>query len=223
MKKINKFISYTDQVYRELKTAILSENIPIGEFLQERAIAEQLGVSRTPVREALKRLEFEGWLETIPWKGVMVKDIDVQDVIEVFQCRLANEKFMIELITSTITEEHLHDLQQMHDNMKIFLEENREAFINEDRNFHMYLAQLTNNARLIQFLDNLSDQMLRLGIRAVTNKARAHETLAEHQKILDALNAQSTADAVEAMETHIYNSQNVLMSMSEKTTKEKES
>lgn len=213
MKKIDKFISYTEQVYRELKTAILSEKLPIEEYLQERAIAEQLGVSRTPVREALKRLEFEGWVETIPWKGIIIKDIDRQDVIEVFQCRLANETFVIQLITETITDGNIADLEEIHNKMKSCLTENREEFISEDRNFHMYLAQLTNNSRLIQFLDNLSEQILRLGLRNIGHQNRASSTLMEHEQIIRALAKRSTAQAVEAMAEHIKRSESALLSI----------
>ncbi|WP_209125643.1 GntR family transcriptional regulator [Alkalihalobacillus sp. BA299] len=220
MKKINKFVSYTDQVYRELKSSILLGKISTGDFIQERSIAEQLGVSRTPVREALKRLEFEGWLETIPWKGVIVKEIEEQDVIEVFQCRLANEIFVIKHITPNITDEQLDDLQNIFDNMKIALTENNsDEFIHEDRKFHMYLAQLTNNSRLIQFLDNLSDQMLRLGIRAITRESRTVETLEEHEKLLLALKRRSTEEAVKAMEEHIYQTKDILMAILESVVK----
>ncbi|MFC0560638.1 GntR family transcriptional regulator [Halalkalibacter alkalisediminis] len=214
MKKVSKFVSYTDQVYRELKANILLGKISTGDFLQERSIAELLGVSRTPVREALKRLEFEGWLETIPWKGVIVKEIEKQDVIEVFQCRLANELFMIKLITPNLTDDQLNDLKSIFDNMEAALRGGkREEFIHEDRRFHMYLAQLTNNSRLVQFLDNLSDQMLRLGIRAITKESRANETLEEHEKLLSALQKRSVPEAVEAMEQHIYQTQETLMKM----------
>ncbi|WP_235715419.1 GntR family transcriptional regulator [Halalkalibacter wakoensis] len=217
---MTKFVSYTDQVYRELKMSILMGKIEPGDFLQERAIAEQLGVSRTPVREALKRLEFEGWLETIPWKGVIVRDIDKQDVIEVLQCRLANEIFMIKLITTNITDEQLHDLKSIYERMKASLkEEKAEEFIEEDRRFHMYLVQLTNNSRLIQFIDNLSDHMLRLGIRAITRESRALETLEEHEQLIHALEKRSVDEAVKAMEHHIYQTQETLMNMLEKVLK----
>lgn len=123
---------------------------------------------------------------------------------------------MIKLIAQNITDKHLSDLGKIHDNMKLALEENNsEIFIHEDRNFHMYLAQITNNSRLIQFLDKLSDQVLRLGVRAVTRESRVHETLAEHQEILNALQKRSPSEAVEAMEQHIENTEEILMNMLE--------
>lgn len=123
---------------------------------------------------------------------------------------------MIKLIAQNITDKHLSDLGKIHDNMKLALEENnREIFIHEDRNFHMYLAQITNNDRLIQFLDNLSDQVLRLGVRAVTIESRVHETLTEHRELLNALHKRSPSEAVKAMEKHILNTEEVLMKMLE--------
>ncbi|MET3504670.1 GntR family transcriptional regulator [Halalkalibacter oceani] len=222
MRKINKFVSYTDQVYKELKSNILLGKISTGTFLQERTIAEKLGVSRTPVREALKRLEVEGWVETIPWKGVIVKEIEEQDVIEVFQCRLANEIFMIKLITPNLTDEQIKDLQDIFLKMKVAQQEGKgDELIDEDREFHMYLAKLTNNSRLIQFLDNLSDQILRLGVKAITKEFRSDEALSEHEKLLEALERRSVEAAVQAMEEHINQTHEVLMRMVKDHKKEK--
>ncbi|MFB4163254.1 GntR family transcriptional regulator [Alteribacillus sp. JSM 102045] len=213
MKKIGKFVSYTDQVYRELKAAIISGDIQQGDFLQERSIAEKLGVSRTPVREAIKRLEFEDWVETLPWKGVVVRDIDRQDIIEVFQCRYANEGFVGELVASAISEESLEELKQIKKNMEALASKSRQEFINEDRKFHMHLAQLTNNSRLVHFLDHLSDQMLRFGILAVKNEERMKGTLQEHQAIIDALETRSPEKTKEAIHIHIDNSEDILLNL----------
>lgn len=213
MKKIGKFVSYTDQVYREIKDAVISLDIRPGDLLQERSIAEKLGVSRTPVREALKKLEFEGWVETIPWKGVVVKEIERQDIFEVFQCRYANEGFVGELVAPLITDDHMTDLKEYQKRMTSLAEQDRQQFINEDRDFHMYLAQLTGNSRLIQFLDHLSDQMLRFGIRAVSEDSRMKETLKEHQAIIDAFDTGSKEKARKALEFHIQNSQEILLAM----------
>lgn len=213
MKKVGRFVSYTDQVYREIKGAIISADIQAEESLHERTIAQTLGVSRTPVREALKKLEFEGWVETIPWKGVVVKEIDRKDVVEVFQCRYANESFVAQEVASTITDEQLQDLEDYFEKMKAVSNTDEQEFINEDRNFHMYMAQLTNNGRLVQFLDHLSDQILRLGIRAVDYEGRAEETLMEHQAILEGLKKRSPEEAKEAVERHIANSEVILLKL----------
>ena len=215
MRKVGKFVSYTDQVYREIKGAIVSEDIKPNDVIQERAIAEQLGVSRTPVREALKKLEFEGWVETRPWKGVVVNDVDRADMVEVFQCRLANEGFVLRVISSDITDENLKDLAEFQKRMEDVKYESPQEFIHEDRNFHMYLAQLTNNRRLIQFLDHLSDQMIRLGIKVISDSSRIDETLVEHQAIIDALRERSPELAYEAIANHIHRTEERLFSMIE--------
>ncbi|MFB5662257.1 GntR family transcriptional regulator [Alteribacillus sp. HJP-4] len=210
MKKIGKFVSYTDQVYRELKAAIVSGDIQPGNLLQERSIAEKLGVSRTPVREAIKRLEFEDWVETLPWKGVIIKEVDKQDIVEVFQCRHANESFVGELVAPIITDENIAELKRIHQTMELLSKQSRQDFINEDRRFHMHLAQLTNNSRLIQFLDHLGDQMLRFGILAVKNEERMTGTLQEHADIIKALETRSSGKTKLAIQNHIDNSKDVL-------------
>ncbi|MDV2686038.1 GntR family transcriptional regulator [Alkalihalophilus lindianensis] len=211
MGRVGKFISYTDQVYELLKKEIISGKFPENELLQERSIAENLGVSRTPVREALKKLEFEGWVETIPWKGVIVKGIHEQDVIEVFQCRFANERFVLETITPIIEDSHLQVLEGIHEKMKTHIDGSNEEFIHEDHAFHNYLARLTNNKRLCQFIDNLSEQMIRLGIRLVENSNRKEEALKEHEAILIALRNRLAEDAVKAIKIHLENSQSILL------------
>lgn len=202
--KLSKAVSYKEKVYNEIKSAIITQRLKPGEQLNERVLAEKLGISRTPVREALQMLEKEGWVRTEPWKGTYVLDITEQDIEEVFQLRMALETLVIDLIIQRISEEHIDKLEEFLQKQTEYCDESKaDEFIKVDRDFHMYLAYLTGNKRLIQILNNLSDMMRRLGIRAIKTEERYIETLQEHASIIKGIKARNLSNARQAMMYHI--------------------
>lgn len=202
--KISKAISYKEKVYDELKSLILSNQIKPGELLNERSLAEKLGISRTPLREAIQVLESEGWLKTEPWKGVYVSEITKHDIAEVMQLRMVLEPLVVELIIKDINEEQICEIERLFKKQKdYYSQENGVEFIRTDKEFHMYLAQLTGNQRLIQILANLSDMVTRLGMRAIARYNRYKETLWEHQNIIRSLKDKDVNSARQAMIYHV--------------------
>ena len=202
--KLAKTVAYKDKVYEEIKSAIIADKLTSEGPLNERLLAETLGISRTPVREALQMLEHEGWVKTEPWKGTYVLDITEQDIEEVFQLRMTLEPLVIELIIQTLKDEHCRNLDEFFRIQTKFSEEmNADDFIKTDRDFHMYLAELTGNRRLIQILSNLSDMMRRLGIKAIKSKIRYEETLQEHAKLIKELKRRDLSKARQATIYHI--------------------
>jgi len=204
MEKIEKAVSYKDKVYKEIKSAIISQKIKSGEILNERKLAEELGISRTPVREALQMLVNDGWVIVEPWKGAYMNPITEKGLIEVFQVRLALEVLAIELIMDKISEQDIRTLTNILLKQEK-LQENYQAdeFIIVDREFHMVIAQMTDNKILIDVLNNLSDMIRRIGVQAVQDVNRFIETLDEHSHILIALKERNKEKAVEAMKEHI--------------------
>lgn len=83
-----KTLSRRDAAYRQLKQAIIARSFPPGELVNERSLAQRLSMSRTPVREALQMLGAEGWVTVLPWKGVIIRPVTLEDIDEVFQLRL---------------------------------------------------------------------------------------------------------------------------------------
>ena len=213
LQKIDRSYSYREKAYQELKKGIIGLLFKPGQPLYERELSERLGVSRTPVREALQLLEREGWVRTVPWKGVYVSEISAQDMEEVLQLRCANEALVVELVTSRITDEQVQELEAIFKEQRSrLLSENNQAFIDSDRDFHMRLAEMSGNRRLTQLLLTLSDQMRRLGVQAVTIPGRVNGTMEEHRKILDALRERDTQKAREAMVFHIENTRTAVIS-----------
>ncbi|MBO8162133.1 MAG: GntR family transcriptional regulator [Brevibacillus sp.] len=193
---------FKQQVYEEIKNAIINHQILPGEPLYERNLSESLGISRTPIREAIQQLELEGWVKSIPRKGTFVNNISEKDVEEVLQLRRAIEGLVMELLIPTITDEQLEKVEQIYFSQSAQREDNKR-FIAIDKDFHNYLAELSGNSRVVQLMQTISDQMRWFGIRALNQLGRAEQTLREHEMILTALKKRDLAAAKEAIFTHI--------------------
>ena len=212
LRRIEKPQSLRDRAYEEIKQAIISQSLKPGQELREREISELLGISRTPVREARQALEREGWVRTIPWKGVYVCDISPEEIEEVFQLRQANEGLAVELAADRATEAELAHLQVLiKGQVKADDRGDRQTFINLDRDFHVYLAELSGNRRLNYLLSNLSDQMKRLGTQAISMEGRTRTTLAEHERIVAALAKRDAQGARRAMDVHILSTRSAVI------------
>lgn len=209
--KVAKAASFKEQIYQKLKTAIINQVLQPGEQIHERMLAESLGISRTPLREALHRLESEGWIVTEAWKGTYVSPITEQDIKDIFQLREMLEIKVIELIVQQITSEQLRKLDEFHQ-MQIRLDDKCKVgeFIEIDRKFHMYLAELTGNKRLVQILDNLSDMIRRLGVASIHTNERYREILQEHTNIINSLKTNDPIKAKEGMLDHVLKTGNTI-------------
>lgn len=222
LEKVQKFYSYKDKVYKTLKEAIINRSFKPGDPLMERSVAEQLGVSRTPVREALKHLEHEGWVETVPWKGVFVRTLSMDDVKDIIQLRLATESFVIELVTEIITDEEIRELEEnLYQLQETRLQGNHYEMIEIDKEFHFYLARLSGNGRIMQLLENLSEQIHRLGIQALTDDERPSHSYREHEEILTALKERDSKKAKASMQEHLNNTMTAILHSIEKEESKK--
>ncbi|KAF5063943.1 HTH-type transcriptional repressor RspR [anaerobic digester metagenome] len=203
---LEKQLPYKHRVYDALKKEILSGHYKPGDVLNERKLSEDLGISRTPVREALQMLEQDGWLQIETYKGAVVREFDWRYMQETARIRSALEACAIEDAAEHITESDLALLEQIQEEQQKMLENfDVEAFIVQDRRFHTCLYERSGNHQLIRLLENYYDIFRFLGTQAVMNsEERRLTTLLEHQAILDALKRRDTAGAVEAMKAHMH-------------------
>ncbi|BAL01012.1 putative GntR family transcriptional regulator [Oscillibacter valericigenes Sjm18-20] len=202
---LEKQLPYKHRVYEILKKEILSGHYKPGDVLNERKLSENLGISRTPVREALQMLEQDGWLQIETYKGAVVREFDWRYMQETARIRSALEVCAIEDAAAHITESDLALLEQIQEEQQKVLENfDLEAFIMQDRRFHTCLYKLSGNHQLIRLLENYYDIFRFLGTQAVMNSVeRRLTTLLEHQAILDALKRRDIAGAVQAMKDHM--------------------
>ena len=201
---MEKTIVYKEKVFEELKRAIISRTYQPGEILNERKLASEMDVSRTPVREAIQLLSNEGWVKVIPWKGAVVQSVTLQDIEESMQLRMAIEPVVIDLVIYKIGEKEISYLEKLfEEQMTLAQVGDAENFILQDQEFHLFLAELTGNQRLCQIMRQLRDIHLRIGVEAMQQSHRFPEIIEEHANILECLKTKEILGARRAMLEHL--------------------
>jgi len=204
--KIEGYELLSQKVYRALKTEIIKGSLKPGTKLSEGKIAEQMGVSRTPVREALKELAAEGFVKMNPNQAVAVSNASVKDVQEVLQIRGVLEGLAARLATKTINEEEIKELEKYQKRMEQYTNKDDVlAFSEMDAEFHELILNICGNNRLIQIRKNLSDQAHRYRIRSLSVPGRLKYSLKEHQEIVEALKRKDAEQADRLSQKHIEN------------------
>lgn len=203
---MNDFLPLRDVVFNTLRKAILRGNLEPGERLREIHLADKLGVSRTPIREAIRKLELEGLVVMIPRKGAVVAEITEKSLRDVLEVRRALEALAVRLACEKILDAEVEELKVAAERFEEALETGDvTAFAEADVRFHDIIYRATDNQRLIQLLYNLREQMYRYRVEYL-KREDAHETLLEeHQAIIETIEKRDVSKAVEAVRTHIDN------------------
>ncbi|HHV34788.1 MAG TPA: GntR family transcriptional regulator [Syntrophomonadaceae bacterium] len=210
--KLDTYKPLREVVFDALREAIIDGVLRPGERLMESQLAGELGVSRTPVREAIRKLELEGFVVMIPRKGAYVAGISVKDIADVFEVRAALEALATVLAAERITEEELEELERILVRKAEIIEQQEiKLFIESDKKFHEILYRASRNQRLIQILTNLQDEVHRFRSVSLTSPGRMPEALDEHRKVVEALGDRDIARAEALAWEHIENAENSLM------------
>lgn len=223
LSKIEGYELLSQKVYRILKTEIVKRNLKPGTKLLEVKIAKQMGVSRTPVREAIRELVAEGFVKMIPNQGVIVSIASIEDTQEVLQIRSVLEGLAARLATKVINGEEIKELEQYIEQMEYYAnKDNALAFSKMDVEFHELILNICGNNRLIQIRKNLSDQAHRYRIRSLSIPGRLKHSLKEHQEIVKALKRKDSEQADKLSQKHVENVlKNILTHESKKEDKNK--
>lgn len=193
------------QVYEKIKEGIISLKFPPGTVLKERELSESLGVSRTPVREAIQRLLQEAWLVPGEGKRMQVRPITLKDVYEIIQIRNIVEYSAIEiLLKNGETRVVAGNLDVVLNSMREVSDEN--AFMTFDIKFHNLLIQNMNNERLLRFWNTVQDEVLRMGLLVLRGQDRWAEVIREHEIIVETLWSKKHKEIENAMKEHLENS-----------------
>ncbi|NHC43225.1 GntR family transcriptional regulator [Bacillus sp. MM2020_1] len=177
------------QAFTILKNAIVNGVFKDNDAITERMVLEKFKISRTPFREAIQVLEKEGWVYTIPYKGIFVSPITLKDIQELFELRLLIEPSIIDnLFQKSKVEDCANKLEVIVNKMKtdVSIQSDFE-FMLLDQEFHNLLYKQTENNRIIAVSEQISDTMLRVGIRVLHRKARREEVIEEHKTIIAGL------------------------------------
>lgn len=209
---INEYLPLRDVVFQTLRQAILHGELKPGERLMEIHLAERLGVSRTPIREAIRKLELEGLVVMIPRRGAMVASITEKDLKDVLEVRLTLEILAGEVACERITPELLEELRRAGEEFERLQETgdvNRLAVA--DVSFHEIIYAATGNARLINILNNLREQMYRYRLEYLKDKD-SHERLnREHQSIYTGIKNGDRKAVSAAVSEHIHNQEKAIL------------
>lgn len=209
MRTIKKSESLKQQIYHLLKEEILNQQYGDADILNERKISEELNVSRTPVREALKALEAENWVEYVPYKGIIIKKMGEKDLKNIFQIRTALEVLTVELAMANRQPDLVARLAACHQKQQRSLtvaaaKPNKGHFLDLDVEFHGILLAMADNDLLTAMIGEIRDKIRRFGLNAIfSGDYRYAQTLAEHAGVLQAVQAGDVSLAKEKMKYHM--------------------
>ena len=203
---MNEYLPLRDVVFNTLRQAILKGELEPGERLMEIQLAERLGVSRTPIREAIRKLELEGLVLMIPRKGAEVARISEKSLRDVLELRRSLEELAIELACQRMTEEEIDELERAQEAFRKAVDSKDVMLMAEtDEKYHEIIYQGTKNSRLVQILNNLREQMYRYRLEYIKDADKRQILLIEHDNILKAVRGRRVAEAKAAMREHIDN------------------
>jgi DNA-binding GntR family transcriptional regulator len=199
-------------VFESLREAIIHGRLHPGERLMEIQLAEELGVSRTPVREAIRKLELEGLVLMIPRKGAYVSQISMKDIADVFEIRRALEGLAARLAAERATEEEIERLERALIRIAEVAEaDDLNGAVALDTDFHEELMAASHNPRLSQMVSNLREQIHRFRLTSLSHPGRVKLAVEEHRKIVDAIASHDSELAQNLAYEHIENAENSLM------------
>lgn len=204
--KMNEYLPLRDVVFNTLRQAILKGELAPGERLMEIQLAQKLGVSRTPIREAIRKLELEGLVLMIPRRGAEVARISEKSLKDVLEVRRSLEELAIELACQRMTEEDMQALEEAQKAFKAAIDQGDAMKIAEtDEAYHDVIYHSTRNKRLVQILNNLREQMYRFRLEYIKDEDKRQILQLEHEKILAALRLRHMAEAKAVARGHIDN------------------
>ena len=206
-------VSLKDKAYKAIKSAILSLKLKPGDPLVESDLAQQLGISKTPVRDALLELEREGFVTKVLFKGTYVAEITLKDVREVFQVRAVLEGLAARLAAPFFSAKDLEEGEKIITAAEAALAEGDIVLCSEHgRRFHRLIINKADNQRLQTIILNLDDHLQRFRLLSDQINGRLNKSLKEHRKILEALGRKDPLAAEETARGHLFS---VLQDLSE--------
>ena len=198
--------SLSSRVFHTIREDILNGKYQANEELKEKSIGEEMGVSRTTVREALRQLELEGLVHIIPNKGAFVENVTLKDIKDIYEIRSLLEGLCARWAANNITKEQLEELEET-----VFLsdfhfsKENWDQMVELDNRFHEIVYEACGSKELTRVLRDYHHYLQRIRKITLEQKTRARASMDEHCKIAEALKARDAAEAERCASIHIRN------------------
>lgn len=178
-----------DKAYEELKQLILNWTFAPGTFLSERQLAARLGMSKTPVRSALERLAHEGFVTISPQQGIVVRELPLEEIIDLFDIRMALETFVVKRLAERIEQEWIEKIRDnLKDQLKTTETGDYETATLLDAEFHVLLCEAWGNQEILRTMLHLRDKLYRFVYRVLRHdRSRITTSYEEHRAIADAI------------------------------------
>lgn len=220
---MDEFLPLRDVVFKTLRKGILTGELKPGERLMEIHLANRLGVSRTPIREAIRKLELEGLVTMIPRRGAEVANITEKNLKDVLEVRRALESLAIELACDRITEETKHELEERLQKVEEAVRTKDTSLIaSADVAFHDMIVEASGNNRLIQLVSNLGEQMYRYRFEYIKDVSKHSQIMSEHKIMFNCIIGKDKEKAAQIVKAHIDNQEEAIMRKIQKEQNEEE-
>jgi len=194
-----------EKAYIEIKNGILHEVFTPGQFLSERQLIDYLGMSKTPIKAALERLETEGFITVSPKQGIIVRELSLEKISHIYDLRMALEVFIVEQLAGKLRKEQIEALEQILQQTKALAEARDEkGFAQADADFHLLLCRFSGNTEIFRIMENYQDHLYRVVLRVLQrDPGRMHSSFEDHTGILHSLLGQDPEEPKRLMKEHI--------------------
>lgn len=212
--KLDNFKPLRDVVFETLREAILKGVIKSGERLMENQLADEMGVSRTPVREAIRKLELEGFVVIMPRKGAYVSEMSYKDVHEVYEIRAALESLACGLAAERVTKSETEEMERYLVEERDYLDnEDILLTVNTDIGLHALIYKSARNEKIMHLISKLKDQVYRLRSTSIMLPGRKKASLIEHQDIVEAISLRDVELAQRLGQEHVEHAEQAMLEL----------
>lgn len=210
--RLDSYKPLRELVCEHIREAIINGVFAPGERLMEIQMADEMGVSRTPVREAIRKLEMEGFVVMIPRRGTYVSDISIKDINDVYEIRTSLDMLAAGLAAERISDEELEELQRLLIQVGRAIEDNdMNKVLEADIAFHDVLYKASRNERLRNIINNLREQITVIRGVSMRYPGRLKDTQEEHRALVECIAARDVEKSQEMARIHLENAEKTLM------------
>lgn len=211
---LNEYLPLRDVVFNTIREAILKGELVPGERLMEKQLAERMGVSRTPIREAIRKLELEGLVLMVPRKGAEVAKITEKDIKDVLEVRATLEALAVRLACERMDEQCMQRLTQVKEEFERAASKKEvNLLIKKDIEFHDAIFAATGNVKLIHIVNNLREQIYRFRVKYISEMKDYSGLVKEHEEIVENIRNGNKERAEEIAVRHIENQERAVIEM----------
>lgn len=203
-----------DRAYAAIRTRVLQRSPSDSFVISENSLAVELNMSRTPIREALQRLQMEGFIEIHPQRGIVIPEVSVIEVNETFALRMAIEEFVIKEVIPFMTEQRMAEMDR---NLALQREAVNKGdvpeYLRHDKEFHDHFLRIYSNALIFKTAQRVRDRFISMGANVLREPGSVERSFAEHCSIADAVRRGDRGAAAEAMHRHLVTGRSNILSM----------